>query len=276
MNRHHTYEEAVESVHVTREMGFQLNIEFIFGYPEQTLDIWIKDMEMAVSLPVEEIQLYRLKVIPYGDFTGTITKKFAMSDKDFLSVEMAFKMKQFAILFLAQNGYHENLRRVFSTKKKYFSHYAHNQCCELFDQIGLGLTAFHSLRDRFGLNTQYLKDYYSLIEQGKLPLNRGLVRSKEEQLRWHIILPLKNRDIIKSNYLERTGVPLNSVFQKKFEKLKGYDLIQEDEKIMKLTNRGTFFADEICQQFHHPDYMPYPKMAYASGDLNPYDDTAPF
>ena len=98
-------------------------------------------------------------------------------------------MKQLAISILDRNGYHENLRRVFTREKKDFSLYAHDQCCMLYDQIGFGLTAFSSLRDRFGLNTQDFDEYYAMIAQGRLPLNRGLVRSKEDQIRWAIILP---------------------------------------------------------------------------------------
>src|SRR5258707_3453391 len=103
--------------------------------------------------------------------------------------EDTIAMKQLAIDILNEHGYHENLRRVYSRKKEHYSHYARNQCCNLLDEIGIGLTAFSSLRDRYILNTASFEEYYQKIESGKLPLNRGLVRSPEEQIRWAIILP---------------------------------------------------------------------------------------
>lgn len=272
MNRHHSVEEAVESVHVCKEMGFQINIEFIFGYPGQTLDIWRKDIEKAVTLGVEEIQLYRLKVIPYGDQTGVITKKFAGKRDDFVPVDETIRMKQTAMQILAEHGYLENLRRVFTRDKRHFSHYAHNQCCNLFDEIGFGLTAFSSLRDRFGLNTQYFEEYYSLIQQGRLPLNRGLVRSKDDQMRWSMVLPLKNREVYKKRYFNRTGLSLDQVFRNKIEKLKKCNLVIEDDKVVKLTPLGAFFADEVCLSFHNLKYMPFSESAFAPGELNPYHD----
>ncbi len=275
MDRHHTAEEAVESIHQAKDFGFQLNIEFIFGYPEQTLNSWMRDMEMAVSFGVEEIQLYRMKFVPHGDHTGLIANKFAKQKEDLSAVEQTLLMKQFAILFLAENGYHENLRRVFTKEPKYFSHYAHDQCCNLFDQIGFGLTAFSSLRDRFGLNTKDFKEYYSSIEQGKLPVNRGLVRKRDDQLRWHIILPLKNRNVIKKQYQRRTNVSLNDVFRRKIEKLKGYGLLHEDDEVLDLTQRGSFYADEVCHQFNSPDFKPFPGTAFMQGNLHPYIDTTP-
>lgn len=72
MNRHHNAAEAIESIKTCQELGFQVNIEFIFGYPGQTLDNWIEVIEQAVALDVEEIQLYRLKVEAYGDYQGPI------------------------------------------------------------------------------------------------------------------------------------------------------------------------------------------------------------
>ncbi|MBU4252363.1 MAG: coproporphyrinogen III oxidase family protein [Candidatus Omnitrophica bacterium] len=275
MNRPHNAKEAIESIHRAKDAGFKLNIEFIYGYPGQTLENWHETIKQAVSLGVEEIQLYRLKVIPYGDNTGMITNKFSAEPDDFIGFEKTILMKTLAIIILAQNGYHENLTRVFSRKREDFSHYANDQCCNLFDQIGFGLTAFHSLRDRFGLNTQDFKEYYSLINQGRLPINRGLIRNADDQLRWAVILPLKNRAVYKNYYKKITGASLNEIFRKKIEKLKDSNLLYEDDKLLKLTERGRFFADEACQQFHHPKYMPFSKTAYAHGKLYPYIDSLP-
>jgi oxygen-independent coproporphyrinogen-3 oxidase len=276
MNRHHGVREVVEAMENAKELGYQLNIEFIFGYPGQTLENWMEVIEQAIALDPDEIQLYRLKIEAYGDFQAPI-KRMTERDPDGLpSVEETVMMKQLAIDLLNESGYHENLRRVYTKKREHYSHYAHNQCCALLDQIGIGLTAFSSLKDRFVLNTQDFKDYYSNIENGKLPLNRGIVRSKEEQLRWAIILPLKNRSVLKAQYLRDTGgVSLDQVFRNKIEKLKSFGLITEDEKEIELTTLGKFFADEVAQQFHHPDYIPFPRDAYERGPLYPYDDCEP-
>lgn len=275
MNRPHTAREAIESIKQSRKAGFKINIEFIFGYPGQRLENWIEVMQQAVALDTEEIQLYRLKIIPYGDHTGCVKDLFVSHPEEFVKFEEAIMMKQIAITILSKNGYSENLRRVFTKKREDFSHYADNQCCKLFDQIGFGLTAFSSLRDRFGLNTQYFEKYYSLVEQGKLPVDRGLIRKKDDQLRWCLILPLKNREVYKKFYQKQTGFSLNDVFRKKIERLKELGLLYEDDNIISLTKLGAFFADEVCEQFHHPNYIPFPESVYACGELNPYNDSRP-
>lgn len=271
MNRHHSAREAIASIDASRKLGYQINIEFIFGHPGQTLENWMEVIEQATALGVEEIQLYRLKVEAYGDYQGPIKTYKQKRPEALPSPEEALMMKQVAIEILNSQGYHENIRRVFTKHEKYYSHYAWNQCCNLYDEIGLGLTAFSSLRDRFGLNTQYFEEYYEKIENGQLPLNRGQVRSQEEQIRWAIVLPLKNSCVRKALFKKATGVPFERVFREKVEALKAFGLAVEDEDKLELTKLGAFFADECAQEFHHPDYMPFPPTAYADGPLHPYN-----
>lgn len=270
MNRPHDAALARRSIADSLAMGFQVNIEFIFGHPGETLENWAEVVQQACTLGVEEIQLYRLKVEAYGDYQGPIKKLRQLRPDSFPTADESIVMKQLAIDILAEHGYHENLRRVYSRQKKHYSHYAHNQCCMLYDQIGLGLTAFSSLRDRFGLNTPSFEQYYAAIEAGRLPVNRGLVRTTDEQVRWSIILPLKNRDVRKSLFARRTGLSLDNLFRAKIAALAEHGLVEEDSQSLSLTRLGAFFADEVAEQFCHPDLLPFPRSAYADGPLNPY------
>jgi oxygen-independent coproporphyrinogen-3 oxidase len=270
MNRHHTLQQALESIEESRKFGYHVNIEFIFGYPGQTPESWIDEMEFAMSLDVDEIQLYRLKVEAYGDYQGPIKTVVQKAPARVLGDEETLTMKKIAIDMLSVRNFTENIRRVFGRTRKIYSHYAWNQCCMLYDEIGFGLTAFSSLRNRFVLNTQYFDEYYASIEAGRLPLNRGLVRSEEEQKRWAIILPVKNSFVNKGIFKERTGESAENVFKEKMNRLKTYGLVVEDEKKIQCTKLGAFFADEVAQQFHHPDYIPFPRDQYEEGDLNPY------
>jgi oxygen-independent coproporphyrinogen III oxidase len=267
---------ALEAIENSQNTGYQVNIEFIFGHPGETIQNWVDVMKEAVTLGTEEIQLYRLKIEAYGDYQGPIKNYIEKRPDEVVSNEETIMMKQLAIDILAENGYHENLRRVFSKERKHYSCYAHNQCCELFDEVGFGLTAFSSLRDRFVLNTENFGEYYKMIEAGQLPLNRGKRRDRDAQMRWAIVLPIKNRDVYKSTFKEVSGESLDHVFRTKIERLKSYGLLREDNVTLGLTPYGAFFADEIAQQFHAEEHIPYSRDEYADGPLNPYNDTDPY
>lgn len=275
MNRNHNAEEAKRSVYAAKEFGFDVDIEFIFGHPGQTFENWIDVINEAIELPADEIQLYRLKVLAYGDYQGKIIKYRGSGAEEihFPDFKETMMMKQAAIDVLRENGYHENLRRVYSKQKKIFSHYAYNQCCNLYDQIGFGITAFSSFRDRFCLNTQHFDEYYSKIDAGLLPLNRGYIRSKEQQNRWAIILPLKNRDVRKNDYKRVTGgTDLNNIFREKRAALVEAGVLEDNDRVMRLTDLGTFVADEVAEQFNSVEFLPFPKENYADAVLNPYNN----
>ena len=272
MNRHHNAEQAIESVYRSREYGFQTNIEFIYGFLGQTFENWAQTIETACQLPVEEIQLYRLKVLAYGDYQGAIINARREGSKlhipDFYDT---MRMKQLAIDLLKHYGYTENLRRVYTKEKKYISHYAYNQCCNLFDQVGFGLTGFSSFRDRFALNPYSFQEYYDKIDSGKLPMNRGYKRSPESQLRWSMILPLKNERIRKAKFERINGVPFDTVFRDKIANLIEHGLIEDRGRYIELTDLGKFVADEVAEQFNENKYVPFPRDHYADGILNPYN-----
>jgi len=95
-------------------------------------------------------------------------------------------------------------------------------------------------------------------------------------MRWAMILPLKNLDVWKPTYLERTGVSANDVFRPRIENLKKYGLVAENEDKIELTTLGSFFADEVVEGFAAPDHIPFPRNAYRDGPLNPYVDNSPY
>jgi oxygen-independent coproporphyrinogen-3 oxidase len=277
MNRHHGRDEALEAIEVSKKAGFQVNIEFIFGYPGQTLENWAEVLEEACQLDVEEIQLYRLKVEAYGDYQGPIKQVLETKRQLVPTNEDAIVMKQLAIEILGHYGYTEQiLRRVFTRNPEHYSHYAHNQCCRLVDEVGFGLTAFSSLVDRFVLNTADFEEYYAKIEAGQLPVNRGLVRNKEELVRWAVVLPLKNRTIRSRDFQRVTGMQLDGVFPEKMKLLKEEGLVTDTKWGLALTKLGCFFADEIVQQFFDPQYLPFPPEDYAPGPLHPLNNNHMF
>lgn len=271
MNRPHNSEQAIGAIKKALDFGFDVNIEFIFGHPGENLDNWMEVIDKAAQLPVGEIQIYRLKVQAYGDKQGIINTFHRGGDiMDIPDFKTTMMMKQIAIDILEENGFHETLRRVYSRDRKVYSHYAYNQCCNLYDQVGFGMTGFSSYHDRFDINSMYFEEYYNMIDNGQLPITRGYKRPLEEQVRQAIVLPLKNRSVIKSDFCKRTGLDFDDVLKEKTETLIKYGLLEDNGKVVKLTEIGGFLADEVCEHYNSNEYKPFPRERYADGPLNPY------
>lgn len=271
MNRSHNATTAKEAIRNCLEMGFKVNIEFIYGHPGETLQNWIDVIEEACTLGVDEIQLYRLKIEPYGDQEGTIKRFSAYHNDELISVEDTIRMKEISNLILEDHGYKENLRRVFTKDKSNISLYAYNQCCRLRDEVGFGISAFSSLNDRFLINTPDFEEYYRRVDAGKLAVNRGLLRTPMQEILWSIILPLKNYFIDKKLFKKMNNVDIDTLFQDKFSLLKKYGLVREDERKIELTPKGAFYSDELVHVFYEPQHQSFPREDFNEGCLNPYN-----
>lgn len=273
MNRAHDKKDALEAINNALDMGFKVNIEFIYGYPKQTIESWYEDLQQIVKLNADEIMMYRLKVDAHGDWQGNIKQYETLHPDDFLTRETTLRMKQIAIDYLKKYGYTENvnMRRVFTKSPKDYSLYALHQCGKMRDQISFGPSAYSSLHDRFILNTSDFKKYYEKISQGILPYDRGLIRDSETQQRWAIIMPLKNRFVEKKYFKVLTGVDIeNTSAYPIIQKLKEYDLAEETDKYIRLTPKGAFFADEVVGLFYQRNHNPFPQDDFNIGPLNPY------
>jgi len=273
MGRAYASIDAVNAIKQIRLAGFNsLSIDLIYGYPGCTPEKWIETLNTAFSLDIDACQQYRLRIVPHGDKIGLINKQFTEFPDSFCDVGQIYIMKALGILIANQNGFQETSRRVFAKAPQHNSDYLKDHCDRLYDVVGIGISAWSNIQGHLSLNTgESLEKYYSYIERGQLPINRGKIRSADDTQRWAMVLPLKHHGVSKIKYKEMTGFGVTEVFGEKIKKLKGFGLLEENESVLKLTEKGSFFADEVCIQFYNPEYIPFSKSAYTDGELNPYN-----
>lgn len=61
LNRRHTAKQAYDAVQRCNEAGFQnISIDLIYGLPNETLNDWDKDLQIALSLPIKHLSAYHL------------------------------------------------------------------------------------------------------------------------------------------------------------------------------------------------------------------------
>jgi len=61
LHRRHTAKQVQQAVKALRQAGFKnISIDLMYGFPNQTLEEWKKDIEEAISLDVEHISTYSL------------------------------------------------------------------------------------------------------------------------------------------------------------------------------------------------------------------------
>ena len=276
MGRRHSSADVMAAMDGIRAVGFDsLSVDLIYGYPGCTPEKWLATLQMAVSMGVDAFQLYRLRIVPHGDRVGTIKSRFDASPEIFPGIDDIYVMKQLGSLVAAAAGMAERSRRLFTKGPGHASHYLRDHTDGLSDVVGFGASSWSNVQGRFYLDTgESLSRYAEPLRGGRLPINRGKTRTPEDERRWAVAVTLKHNGVPKARFRELAGVPVTDAFPRRIERLKRYGLLAEDGDTLRLTDRGVFFADEVVTQFYHPRYLPFPRSAYAEGDLNPFSHDA--
>jgi len=271
MGRTHNHAQTLESIDNMRAAGIEnVFIDLIYAYPNQTLEMWTENMLECVNLGIEGYQLYRLRIKQHGDRQGNILTQASKFPERFPETDTVLIQKQLGILISEEHGYNEHQTRVFAKKADDISHYLRDWACHLADVVGVGVSAWSNYRGVFSMNIgdANLQNYYDLIDNNKVAINRGKIRTQDDHVRRSLILPLKNMRVDKQQFSERTGENINVRFEHEIAGLKKLGLLDEDQQSLWLTKEGRFFADEVATQFFNPEFMPF-KNVIRLGDPVP-------
>ncbi len=102
IHRRHTAERAIEAVRICQSEGISnISIDLMYGFPDETLDEWIADIDTAISLGVQHISAYSLM---YEEGTP-LYSLLQRGDIHEIDEELSLAMYKALISRLAQAGY---------------------------------------------------------------------------------------------------------------------------------------------------------------------------
>ncbi|MBI3548919.1 MAG: coproporphyrinogen III oxidase family protein [Elusimicrobia bacterium] len=272
MGRPHDARQALDAIEAIKTAGIgSLSIDLIYGFPGCTAETWAVALESALATGIDAYQLYRLRIVPHGDKVGPVKVQYERQPEAFPSLADVYLMKALGKVVSEARGFKENFRRIYSRGPSHISYYLRDYGCRLYDVLGIGISSWSNLGDRTVLNTgSTLKRYYSMIDDGRLPIDRGLIQTREDRQRKSAVLPIKTYGISKERYRQFCGSEFRDVYGERVRELERFGLVEESDLCVSLTERGGFFADEVAMQFYDPARLPFGKNSYADGPLNPH------
>lgn len=102
LGRIHDAAEAEKTIEMAREHGFDnINLDFMFGFPGQTLDSWKRTLDKALSFRPEHISFYSLQIeegTPFYDM-------FRSGELEQIPDELNRDMYHAAVSMLLEHGY---------------------------------------------------------------------------------------------------------------------------------------------------------------------------
>ncbi|MGI6232782.1 MAG: radical SAM family heme chaperone HemW [Prevotella sp.] len=195
LHRRHSATEVKQAVDMLRKEGIKnISIDLMFGFPNETLDEWEKDIEAALALNVEHISAYSLM---YEE--GTVLYKMLQEEKiEEIDENLSNKMYKVLTERLTSAGYEHYEISNFARsgyRSRHNSSYWNGT-----HYIGIGAAAHSYDGTHREWNIDNVRQYIEAIEAGHRPFD-GETIDEDTHYNDLIVTALRTREGINLNQL---------------------------------------------------------------------------
>ncbi len=242
LNRAHSSAKAKEIIKTAQEVGISnINIDLMFGLPEQTIEQMLDDIDQAVALNPTHISHYQLTLEP--------DTKLASMNPQMPSEELLTDMYAQSRNHLAQLGYHNYETSAFAKPGYECRHNLNYWQFGDFIGVGAGAHGKHTTSNsivRYHKPSDY-RAYISSVESGN-PRQSEALTEQEIILEFMINAIRLTLGWDKQLFTERTGIKYSAI-ESKLKKLAKTGLLEISQDIVRPTDKGRMLLDEILGEF---------------------------
>jgi oxygen-independent coproporphyrinogen-3 oxidase len=252
-------EQVFALVAAARRIGFEsINVDLIYGLPMQTPESFARTLAQVNELRPDRIALYAYAHLPSrfkpqrriiaaelpsaGAKLSMLSASLdALQDAGYVYVGMDhFALPTDALAVAKRQGrLHRN-----------FQGYSTQPDCDL---IALGVSAIGRIGATYSQNAKTLEEYRDLLDQGRLPIVRGLALTRDDLLRRAVIMSLMCQGELQFESIE-LGHLIN--FRQHFareldvlEGMAGHGLVRLDATGVQITEAGWYLVRAIAMVF---------------------------
>jgi oxygen-independent coproporphyrinogen-3 oxidase len=245
LGRIHTIEDFKESFEIARSLGFDnINIDLMFGLPNQTLQQWIDTLENVTKLSPEHLSCYSL-IVEEG--TG-FYKRFEQGTLNLPDEDLERSMYVETIEHLRKKGY---MQYEISNFTKNNMPCKHNLVYwDLGEYIGCG-AASHSYSGGFRYrNEENIERYIEKMNSKGSAMVEKRKNSLQDDMEEFMFMGLrKNEGISKSEFIQRFNKDIYNVYGEVISKYVNTGFMKEDANSIYLTHEGIELSNVIMSEF---------------------------
>lgn len=234
IGRNHSAKDFYNTYELIRNMDFNnVNVDLIFGLPDQSLDDTMETLEKIVDLNVEHISYYSLIL----EENTLMNRWFNEGKISFPSEDLERDMYHNGISFLQSKGYdHYEI----SNFAKEGSRCKHNLFYwKLKPYIGFGIAAHSNLDHKRFWNFDKFKDYYSSLKDRRFPILGEETIDKEMEIAEYLIMGLRLIEgIDKKEFFNRFQLKVEDIYNELLIKYEKEGLLYVDGERIRFTLKG--------------------------------------
>ncbi|MEQ9305797.1 MAG: radical SAM family heme chaperone HemW [Marinoscillum sp.] len=240
INRAHSSQEARQSLEDARSAGFtNISADLIYALPPNDLTYWKNDLDTLLGFEPEHISLYGLTIEE-----KTVFGKWAKKGRFYeVPEETAASQYTMAMEKLQSKGYDHY--EISNFGKPGF-HSRHNSAYwddQFYMGIGPGAHSYDGSSRAYNIsnNTKYMES----MSRNELPRTVEML-SETDKANEYLFTHLRTRKGIDLNvFTDRFGKELVNSNKSLLIEFQNQELLEFDEKILRLTSKGFMIADEI-------------------------------
>lgn len=259
INRLQSPEETRALVDAARATGFgSVSLDLIYGLPLQTVAGFDRTLDRVLEMRPDRLAIYS-----YAHLPNLFNAQKLIPEERLPAPEVKLEILGRTIERLTAAGYvyigmdHFALAEDELTKaqrrgelQRNFQGYSTHADCDL---IALGMTAIGHVGHSYSQNAKEIKTYEQSLAEGRLPIQRGLIMSRDDQIRGAVIQDIMCQgqlDLTKVG--ERFGIDARDYFAAEWERLRQLaadGLLELKPDALTVSSRGRLLLRAIAMIF---------------------------
>jgi oxygen-independent coproporphyrinogen-3 oxidase len=259
VHRIQPFEQSRDAVSWAREVGFRsVNIDLIYGLPHQTPESFERTLDEVLTLEPDRFAVFNYAYVPWIKPAQKIMKESTLP-----SAATKLQLLKLTIEKLTGSGYvyigmdhfaRTNDELAIAQKRKTlqrnFQGYSTRGGADIY---AFGMSSISQTDNLYWQNFKDLPEYYSHLDQGRLPLARGFFLTDDDRRRRLIIMRLMCDFSL--DYAQMSGL-LGLDFEVQFaaelaslSDLEADGLLRRDANGFVVTDLGRLFIRNIAMRF---------------------------
>lgn len=252
-------EQVFELVQAARSLGFEsVNVDLIYGLPLQTPESFDRTLALITALRPDRVALYA-----YAHLPERFKPQRRIAVSQLPSPEAKLEMLSRSLKAFDAAGYvyvgmdHFALpsdalavARSQGRLHRNFQGYSTQPDCDL---IALGVSAIGRMGATYSQNAKTMAEYVDRLDQGRLPIVRGLALSRDDLIRRSVIMALMCQGHLQFEALETAFlIDFKAYFAPQMQALsvlQAQGLVQVSSSRLEVTELGWYFVRAVAMVF---------------------------
>lgn len=208
VNRVQDTKTSLDMIEGSRQLGFNsVSVDLIYGLPLQTAKSFSETIDTVVAARPNRLAVYNYAHLPH------IFRAQRMIDSDLIpSPETKLQLMELTISKLIESGYvyigmdHFALpddeltvaQREGGLQRNFQGYSTRREC----DLVGLGVSSIGKVSDCYAQNIKDIQTWQNTVEEGQLPIWRGLSLNTEDRLRRRVIESVMCHGVVSFEHIE--------------------------------------------------------------------------